>query len=194
MKKSILLVASILLFAITTSKASHIVGGEFSVQWVSGNTYHITLNHYRDCTSSTDFQTPIPVVIYDRVTNAVIDSFCMTLGSRTTLSLGDSVVLPPLFAWNLGYIKRMSRYLIIQKAVILLTAAVAAMQLLQIFKIRDQRAKFGTPKSLILHCITQPLCLALIQEDICVLTKPTFKILPVQTLTEIPLYIHWLLL
>src|ERR1019366_2613942 len=92
-----LLVASVLLLAITTTKATHIVGGEFSVQWVSGNTYHITLNHYRDCgAGNADFQTPIPVVIYDRVTNAMVDSFCMTLGTRTTLSLGDSCFTPSI--------------------------------------------------------------------------------------------------
>lgn len=33
----------------SSANATHIVGGEITYQWVSGNTYLVTLNYYRDC-------------------------------------------------------------------------------------------------------------------------------------------------
>jgi hypothetical protein len=33
----------------SSAKATHIVGGEITYRWVSGNTYLVTLNYYRDC-------------------------------------------------------------------------------------------------------------------------------------------------
>jgi hypothetical protein len=48
LKKSLLLFMGLFFFAANT-QASHIVGGEVWYQWISGNTYQVGLNLYRDC-------------------------------------------------------------------------------------------------------------------------------------------------
>lgn len=61
--------------------ATHIVGGGFDLQWVSGSTYRLTLVVYRDCTSLTGFNDVLFVGVFDKSTNRMVDSFGMTLGN-----------------------------------------------------------------------------------------------------------------
>ncbi len=94
MKRLFTLLAA-MLFVAFTSNATHIVGGEFNVRWTSGTTFHVTLNFYRDCASgNADFDDPITVGIYDKVTNVNQQCFSMSLTSRTVLSLGDACYKP----------------------------------------------------------------------------------------------------
>lgn len=44
-----LLLALLIVSGIQTAKASHVVGGEISYTWISGNTYELKLTYYRDC-------------------------------------------------------------------------------------------------------------------------------------------------
>lgn len=50
-----------------TSKASHIMGGELTYKWISGNTYELTLSLYRDC-----YGIPAPTP----TTDVVVHSSC----------------------------------------------------------------------------------------------------------------------
>lgn len=75
--------------------ATHIVGGDFTYRWISGNTYEIRLVIFRDCNSSTPFDSQIIVGIFDRGTNQVVDSIVMTLGNTDSLQLAGSLCSPP---------------------------------------------------------------------------------------------------
>jgi len=90
-----MLVATFLLFCFT-SLASHIVGGEFAVTWNSGNSYHIKLNFYRDCTAGTAaFDASITLGIYDLVTNAQQQCVTITSTTSTSVTLGNACYTPP---------------------------------------------------------------------------------------------------
>lgn len=75
-----LLLFGLLLLA-RPSSATHIVGGGFDLQWISGSTYRLTLVVYRDCTSLTGFNDVLYVGVFDKVTNSMVDSFGMVLGT-----------------------------------------------------------------------------------------------------------------
>lgn len=79
------------------SQATHIVGGGFDVQWISGNTYQITLVVYRDCTSETDFNKNVYIGIYDKITNIRKDSFGIAQGqvSKINPSFAQCVTAVP---------------------------------------------------------------------------------------------------
>ncbi len=68
------------------SHATHIVGGGFDVQWISGNSYQITLVVYRDCTSETDFNKNVYIGIYDKITNMRKDSFGIAQGQVSKIN------------------------------------------------------------------------------------------------------------
>ncbi len=82
--KYLLLILSIGLSLI--SKATHIVGGGFDVQRISGNTYQITLVVYRDCTSETEFNRNVYVGIYDKITHVRKDSIGIPQGAITKIN------------------------------------------------------------------------------------------------------------
>jgi len=68
------------------SHATHIVGGGFDVQWISGNTYQITLVVYRDCTSETEFNKNVYVGIYDKITHVRKDSIGIPQGTVSKIN------------------------------------------------------------------------------------------------------------
>jgi gliding motility-associated-like protein len=79
-----------------TSRATHIAGGDFSVRWVSGNDFEVTLKLFRDCASGgAAFDSPINITVFDNVTNAQVTTFSMNLLSNTPIQLGDSCYSPP---------------------------------------------------------------------------------------------------
>ncbi len=49
MKKILLAAIALILFGANVTKASHIMGGELTYHWVSGNSYQLTLTLYKDC-------------------------------------------------------------------------------------------------------------------------------------------------
>ncbi|MFN3343680.1 MAG: gliding motility-associated C-terminal domain-containing protein [Flavobacteriales bacterium] len=81
---------------ITSNKATHITGGDFSVKWLNGNNFQVTLKLFRDCASGgAAFDSPINIRVFDNVTNAVVSNFSMTLLSVTPITLGDECYSPP---------------------------------------------------------------------------------------------------
>nr|MBP9689796.1 hypothetical protein [Bacteroidia bacterium] len=93
--KYLIFIASI--FASLIASATHIVGGGFDLQWLTGNTYQLTLVVYRDCTSETDFNKNVYVGIYDKITNVRIDSIGIPRGTVTKInpSFAQCVVAVP---------------------------------------------------------------------------------------------------
>jgi gliding motility-associated-like protein len=76
--------------------ATHIVGGDVSVRWVSGNDFEVTLTFFRDCSpGSFNFDDTIACGIYDKVNNSRQQVFSMPLATRFTLDLGDTCFTPP---------------------------------------------------------------------------------------------------
>lgn len=89
----------IVFFAIClTSHGSHIIGGDFTVQHVSGNTYRAVLVIYRDCNSDTDFDPTVPITVFDAVTHdALIDlEFGMTGVVTEIPVLGNDCFTPSI--------------------------------------------------------------------------------------------------
>jgi gliding motility-associated-like protein len=78
-----------------TASASHIIGGDITVKSLGSNRFKITLLFFRDCSSSVNFDDPIPLGIYDKVTNAQFMTDSMKLISITPIHLGDSCFSPP---------------------------------------------------------------------------------------------------
>lgn len=84
-KKNILL----LLFAsclAASLQATHIVGGAFSLEHTSGNSYILTLKVFRDCLNGqAEFDNPAPVGIFDKLTHANMAQYDLTLTSTERL-------------------------------------------------------------------------------------------------------------
>ena len=93
MKKNSLI---LLLFFITFSgSATHIVGGDMTVKHLSGNNFAVSMRFYRDCLNgATGFDNPIEIGLFDKVTNAYVDSFFLNLSTVTPVTLGDSCYAP----------------------------------------------------------------------------------------------------
>lgn len=93
MKSKLLLPFIFFILFSVHSFATHIVGGDITVKWISGNTFEITLTFYRDCTpGNTGFDPTVQIGVFDKVTNfptfnpqpilQVIDSTVVTLGDN----------------------------------------------------------------------------------------------------------------
>ncbi len=94
MKKGLLLIFSILLL-IPITKASHVVGGDIYIQWISANTYHFKLRAYRDDVNGVTMPASITIRIHDAVTKATI--YTQTLNKTnafTLVPLGDPCYTP----------------------------------------------------------------------------------------------------
>ena len=81
MKKLFLTIGTILFFVLP-SKASHIFGGEFTYEYISGNTYRFNLTLYADCAGSStllsNLYNALPII--ERYNNNVsIDTFTLAL-------------------------------------------------------------------------------------------------------------------
>ncbi len=60
--------------------ATHIVGGAFSLRWISGNQYELTMKVLRDCINGrADFDQPASVAIFDKATHQRKASYSMNL-------------------------------------------------------------------------------------------------------------------
>jgi hypothetical protein len=56
--------------------ASHLLGGTIQLKWLGGNTYKLSVHVIRDCySSSTNFDDSISVGLFEKVTNALKNSF-----------------------------------------------------------------------------------------------------------------------
>lgn len=74
------------------ANASHLVGGDISVKWISGNNFEITVNVYRDCKNANTgayLDRPIVVGIYDLVSNNIYRAIQIPLIDSAILVMGD---------------------------------------------------------------------------------------------------------
>lgn len=77
----------LLLLQFGTASATHIVGGAFSLKWISGNQYQLTLKVLRDCINGrAEFDDPASVAIFDKNTHQMKASYSMNFLSRQTLN------------------------------------------------------------------------------------------------------------
>ncbi len=76
----------VLILSCYLASATHIVGGGFDMQWISGNTYNLRLVVYRDCSSQTPFNQNVYVGIYNKQNNLMVDSIGMPLGAVTKIN------------------------------------------------------------------------------------------------------------
>lgn len=83
--KNILLLLLALCLA-ASLQATHIVGGAFSLEHTSGNSYILTLKVFRDCLNGqAEFDDPAPVGIFDKLTNENMAQYDLTLTSKERL-------------------------------------------------------------------------------------------------------------
>src|SRR3989304_7344492 len=87
---------AVLSTAFFSSKATHIIGGDITVKYLSPNNFEVTLTFYRDCNiGNADFDPSITLGVFDKVTNAMQQQPLFNLITRDTLSLGDTCYSPP---------------------------------------------------------------------------------------------------
>jgi gliding motility-associated-like protein len=79
------------------ASAYHIAGGDFTLQWISGNDFQLRLILYRDCSNpqAAQFDQTIIVGLFDKFTDAAVDTFHMQLGVVDSLQLTGSGCSPP---------------------------------------------------------------------------------------------------
>ena len=84
------LLIAILVFLLPFNRAfgTHIAGGEMSYKWTGGNNFEITLKLYRDClTGSAAFDPFIVIGVFNKTSNARIDTLLMSIQQIDTVSL-----------------------------------------------------------------------------------------------------------
>jgi gliding motility-associated-like protein len=86
---------AILLSLQLSAFSTHIVGGDITVKFISGNDFEVTMRFYRDCAGSA-FDNPAILGAYDKVTNIEAFQFSLPLISNQVLTLGDSCFTPNL--------------------------------------------------------------------------------------------------
>lgn len=70
----------------TIAQATHIVGGAFSLQYRSGQSYTLTLKVLRDCKNGqAPFDEPATVGLFDKNTHQLMQTFQLDLDSQSTL-------------------------------------------------------------------------------------------------------------
>jgi len=75
--------------------STHIVGGDFTYRWISGNTFELSLTLFRDCNGAALFDPEITIGVFDRVTDQLTDTLTMQLISTGSLQLAGSQCSPP---------------------------------------------------------------------------------------------------
>jgi gliding motility-associated-like protein len=63
----------VLFFCVSHAHASHIVGGEIYYDCLGGTTYKITVKVYRDCNSTTEYDTDLPMTVFNGVGSQIYD-------------------------------------------------------------------------------------------------------------------------
>lgn len=86
----------ILLFASSfTSKATHIIGGNFQVAALGGNSFEVKLTIFKDCNPGTASLNSINIFIYDAVSYNEMGQVRIPTPEGDTLQLGDKCYSPP---------------------------------------------------------------------------------------------------
>lgn len=91
MLKVKLILLSVLLVLGIGVQARHIAGGELWVTHLSGDKYIINLRFFRDCSpGAADFDQGVTVGIYDKLTNAEMDTFRLARGKNYKTNVGNN--------------------------------------------------------------------------------------------------------
>lgn len=94
MKKILLLIVAITTL-IPLTQASHVVGGDISIEWQSQNNYRLKLRYYRDdVNGGPGMPTATNVSVYDAVTHAFVTSQSLPRTSIGIVPLGDPCYTP----------------------------------------------------------------------------------------------------
>jgi gliding motility-associated-like protein len=93
--KKLLLIAVTFFLLTSTSNATHVVGGDFQINWVSQNNYHIKLRYYRDdINGAVNMPATMSVGVYDAVTHQQIAIQTLSITSQSIVTLGDPCYNP----------------------------------------------------------------------------------------------------
>lgn len=84
------------------SGATHIVGGGFSIRWVGGDDYEITLKVFRDCLNGeAAFNDILFIGVFSKSNDLLQDTFGLSLGEQDTPNFAGSNC-PKIFTGELG--------------------------------------------------------------------------------------------
>ena len=84
-----------ILFFTNPIKATHVVGGQIEVKWITGNDFEITLTVYRNCLpGAVALQLPIKMCIFKNVTDELYLTYNASKEIVTPLVLGDACYTP----------------------------------------------------------------------------------------------------
>ncbi len=86
--------------------ATHIVGGDITVQSQGSNNFNVMVTLFHDCATGLAFDPTVTVGVYDKVTNALQQTLIMPLVDSVLVPLGDTCYTPP------GMCVRQKRYYI----------------------------------------------------------------------------------
>ena len=97
MKKLFILI--ILYFSYSSIGATHIIGGDLYVEYISENTFSVTLVMFRDCNPGNfGFPDDLMIQVFEEGTNNPLDflDFQMHLGSVNAIPLGNACFMPAI--------------------------------------------------------------------------------------------------
>ena len=96
--RALLVLCLFFLFS-SSSFASHISGGDVAVKHISGNSFEVTLQLFRDCINASP-NAPLPddltIFFYQLDTDIITDSLYMELGQVIFPELGDACYIPEI--------------------------------------------------------------------------------------------------
>ena len=97
MKKHLLILffSALFLLGNNSAFATHIVGGDITLVYVSPNTFAVSLTYFRDC-SGVPYPATCTIGVYDKVNNTLQQTFVSNPASTVTLTLGDGCYTPVL--------------------------------------------------------------------------------------------------
>jgi len=98
----------LIFFALTEAKASHLVGGDFSLQHVSGNVYELSLHIFRDCEHGIPwFNENVHVGMYDKSNNRMVQDIYMgnIISNDTLVFVAKNCIRIPTGCTHIGTYK-----------------------------------------------------------------------------------------
>src|SRR5680860_142179 len=93
MKKILLIIISVFIIS-PFANASHVVGGDINIQWVSANNFHLKVRVYRDNVGGIAMPSTITIGVYNAVTHALAATQTLNQTSLTIVPLGDPCYTP----------------------------------------------------------------------------------------------------
>jgi gliding motility-associated-like protein len=91
----LLFILSLFFLSPVVSEAAHIIGGDFSVEWITSNKLRPELKLFRDCNGGgAPFDDVITITIYDSNTDTIFGTFEMSFPVIENITLGDECYTP----------------------------------------------------------------------------------------------------